>query len=111
MPGRLLAERGLSDLFDAATDADNADYGGAVRSLKGGYFSGAVLGAIVPVCTFENGLERVELHPARLQGRGVGAVHRVSFRAEGPEPVASLSTWTSSRRRSGLISRSRTALG
>jgi len=82
MPGRLLAERGLSDLFDGEADSADADYGGAVRSPEGGYFSGAVLGAVVPVCTFEDGLERVELHPARLQG-GSALYTGVPFRAQG----------------------------
>lgn len=70
MPGEPLADRGISSLFDEEADDSEADYGGAVRSPEGGYFSGEVLGCLLGVCTFEEegGLERVELHPATLQG-------------------------------------------
>jgi poly-gamma-glutamate synthesis protein (capsule biosynthesis protein) len=69
MPGELLEERGISSQFDEDADDSDSDYGGAALSPPGGYFSGEVLGALVPVCEFgdDHELERVELHPAVLR--------------------------------------------
>ncbi len=72
MPGQLLDERGISKMFSEDADDSDADYGGAVLNPPGGYFSGDVLGLVVPVCTFDaDGLAHVELHPGVLEASPV----------------------------------------
>ena len=66
-PGEALAARGISAQFGEA-DASESDYGGRVEHPPGGYFSGRVLGNVVPVCSFEDDeLVGVELHPGVLR--------------------------------------------
>lgn len=70
-PGEGLAARGLGDLVGDDVDAaDDSAYGGAAANPEGGYFSGAVLGTVVPVCGFDDdfALERVDLYPGTLRG-------------------------------------------
>jgi Putative enzyme of poly-gamma-glutamate biosynthesis (capsule formation) len=68
-PGQVLAERGISSMFDEDADDSDADYGGAVESPAQGYFSGDVLGTLVPVCEFDDefDLARVTIHPGYLR--------------------------------------------
>lgn len=69
MPGQLFEERGVSSMFEEDADDSDADYGGGANNPPGGYFSGDVLGNLVPVCEFDDGyeLERVEIHPGVLR--------------------------------------------
>lgn len=70
MPGEGFAARGVSSMFSEDEDADeDSDYGGKVESPPGGYFSGRVIGNIVPVCEFDNSgaLSSIELHPGYLR--------------------------------------------
>ena len=81
-PGEALSARGISAQFGEGDDSQS-DYGGRVENPPGGYFSGRVLGNVVPVCTFEQGdLLEVELHPGVL--RDSPALYRgVPVRASG----------------------------
>ncbi len=68
MPGEAFEARGVSSMFGEDDDSDS-DYGGRVESPPGGYFSGKVIGNLVPVCTFDEelSLEGIELHPGYLR--------------------------------------------
>jgi len=68
MPGEAFAARGVSSMFSEEDDSDS-DYGDRVESPPGGYFSGRVIGNLVPVCEFDEdlALSSVELHPGYLR--------------------------------------------
>ncbi len=67
LPGEGLAARGLTNQFEGGDDEDS------VMKLTqqypaGGYFSGEVIGNVVPVCEFDDAdtLTRITLHPGEL---------------------------------------------
>ncbi len=68
MPGEGFAARGVSSMFGEDDDSDS-DYGGKAENPPGGYFSGRVVGNLVPVCEFDDdlSLSSVELHPGYLR--------------------------------------------
>ena len=68
MPGEAFEARGVSSMFGEDDDSDS-DYGGRVESPPGGYFSGDVIGNLVPVCSFDDdfSLSGIELHPGYLR--------------------------------------------
>jgi poly-gamma-glutamate synthesis protein (capsule biosynthesis protein) len=68
MPGEALEARGISSQFGESDDSE-ADYGGKVENPPGGYFSGRVIGNVLPVCSFDDDLSLtgIELHPGYLR--------------------------------------------
>lgn len=69
-PGEGLAARGLPPKGERDDEAtDDSAYGGRTVNPPGGYYTGDVLGLVVPVCTItdDGAVERVELHPGTLR--------------------------------------------
>lgn len=68
MPGEAFEARGVSSMFSEDDDS-GSDYGDRVESPPGGYFSGRVIGNLVPVCSFDDdlSLSGIELHPGYLR--------------------------------------------